>query len=113
MFEGETCGGFCEIFRVFDDELAAAQSAPGLRLVAAFPVVGFGRIEDQSRDWILMRVGTDVELVVAHIYGDEGKGTRCVLVSDESSVMLICRCRQNLASRRSTCNYISGGSGSE
>lgn len=49
-----------------DAEVATAQPAPSLGLVTTFPCSSFGRIEDQSRDRVLVRVGADIESEAAH-----------------------------------------------
>ena len=40
-----------------DDEFAAAQSSPRLWFIAGYPFTSFVREEDESSDWILMRIG--------------------------------------------------------
>jgi len=40
-----------------NDEFAAAQPPPRLWFIARHPLTSFVREEDQSSDWILMRVG--------------------------------------------------------
>jgi hypothetical protein len=49
-----------------DGETAAAESAPGARKVTGLPVAGFGLVEDEKDDWVLVRVRAHGEVVATH-----------------------------------------------
>lgn len=55
---------------MFDTEITAAQPAPRLWLVTRFPSSSFIRVEDESSDWIMVRVGTAGKCVSAHFDGE-------------------------------------------